>query len=259
MMLLALLGSALTAAETRPLVHAHAHNDYLHARPLLDALEQGFCSIEADIYLVGGELLVAHDLKDATPERTLAALYLDPLQQRVRENRGRVFPGGPPVTLLVDVKSAGAATYQLLHEVLHRYSGILTRFEGSQIHAGAVTVIISGNRVPGIMARQPVRFAAIDGRGGDLDQNPPSALVPLVSENWAVAFDWPWQGVMPDRVRSALQEWVERAHQQGRRVRFWNTPDQREVWATLRAAGVDLIGTDNLEALSVYLRAASPP
>src|SRR4030095_12119754 len=45
-----------------PLLRAHAHNDYEHTRPLLDALEQGFCSVEADIYLIDGELRVAHDL-----------------------------------------------------------------------------------------------------------------------------------------------------------------------------------------------------
>ena len=45
------------------LTNAHAHNDYEHTHPLADALEQGFCSIEADIHLVNGKLLVAHDLK----------------------------------------------------------------------------------------------------------------------------------------------------------------------------------------------------
>jgi len=46
-----LLGvSALRAADQSvPLIPAHAHNDYLHARPLLDALDHGFCSVEADI------------------------------------------------------------------------------------------------------------------------------------------------------------------------------------------------------------------
>ena len=42
----------------RALPAAHAHNDYLHKRPLLDALAQGFCSVEADIFLVDGALLV---------------------------------------------------------------------------------------------------------------------------------------------------------------------------------------------------------
>ncbi len=33
------------------LSQAHAHDDYEHDRPLLDALEHGFTSVEADIWL----------------------------------------------------------------------------------------------------------------------------------------------------------------------------------------------------------------
>src|SRR5437016_4155385 len=91
-----------TLRETKsptPLIRAHAHNDYEHARPLLDALEHGFCSVEADIWLVDGKLLVAHDLDKVKPERTLQALYLDPLRERVRRNGGRVYRGGPVCSL----------------------------------------------------------------------------------------------------------------------------------------------------------------
>src|SRR5437773_8402832 len=84
-----------SAAQPTPLIHAHAHNDYLHARPLLDALDHGFCSVEADIYLVEGQLLVAHDRDKVKPDRTLQSLYLDPLRERVRKNGGRVYPNGP--------------------------------------------------------------------------------------------------------------------------------------------------------------------
>src|SRR2546430_8556980 len=109
-----------------PLRHAHAHNDYEHARPLFDALEQGFCSVEADIYLVNGQLLVAHDRDKVSPARTLEALYLDPLRERVKKNGGKVFPNGPDVTLLVDVKSDAEETYAVLRKVLESYTGILT-------------------------------------------------------------------------------------------------------------------------------------
>ena len=44
-----------------PLANAHSHNDYEHDRPLLDALDHGFKSIEADIFLFEGQLLVTHD------------------------------------------------------------------------------------------------------------------------------------------------------------------------------------------------------
>src|SRR4026207_739199 len=96
--LLALVVSAAEPKPPTPLAHAHAHNDYEHARPLLDALAHGFCSAGAAVWLVNEQLLVAHDLKDAKPERTLQALYLDPLHARVSRNGGKVLRGGPPFT-----------------------------------------------------------------------------------------------------------------------------------------------------------------
>src|SRR5207244_5207268 len=56
---------------------AHAHNDYEHVHPLHDALDaQVFCSVEADIWLVGtSSLLVAHDLAATNPSKTLQSLY----------------------------------------------------------------------------------------------------------------------------------------------------------------------------------------
>src|SRR5262245_58578952 len=53
-LLLAVLTTPAADAPTTPLRQAHAHNDYEHPRPLFDALDQGFCSVEADIYLVDG-------------------------------------------------------------------------------------------------------------------------------------------------------------------------------------------------------------
>src|SRR5689334_23371364 len=72
--------------QAKPLRRAHAHNDYEHKRPLFDALDNGFCSIEPDIYLIEGQLLVAHDRDEVSPERTLQRLYLDPLRARIKEN-----------------------------------------------------------------------------------------------------------------------------------------------------------------------------
>lgn len=236
-----------------PLPRAHAHNDYEHARPLLDALDRGFCGIEADIWLVDGKLLVAHDRKDLQPHRTLQALYLDPLRDRVRRNGGRVYRGGPPVVLLIDVKSEAGPTYAALHAVLAAYADMLTGFTAAGPRPGAITVIVSGNRAREAMAAQPLRYAAIDGRAADLETNPPVALVPLVSENWKSVFGWTWEGPMPADVRTRLHQWVERAHAQRRQVRFWNTPDRPEVWAALLEAGVDMIGADDLPALQRFL------
>ena len=244
------------AQETKPLRQAHSHNDYLHPRPLLDALEQGFCSVEADIWLVDGELLVAHDRKDVRPERTLQALYLDPLSELVKKNGGKVFSGGPGFTLLVDVKSDATNTYQALRLVLQKYASMLARFQPGLTESNAVTVIISGNRARALMATELSRLAAYDGRLPDLDAPDSRHLIPLVSDNWTLHFKWrgkPEEGPLPDADRTRLQELVAKAHARGQRLRLWGTPDAPAMWKELRDAGVDLINADKLPELRSFL------
>src|SRR5258707_15379524 len=112
-------------AKVTPIKRAHAHNDYEHKRPLFDALDQGFCSVEADIFLVDGTLLVGHTILDLKKERTLQKLYLDPLRERVKANGG-AHKNGPPFWLLIDVKSEAKPTYAALSKVLEQYADILT-------------------------------------------------------------------------------------------------------------------------------------
>ena len=54
-------------AQPKPLTNVHAHNDYVHTHPLFDALDHGFCSVEADIHLVEDQLLVAHTRSQVKP------------------------------------------------------------------------------------------------------------------------------------------------------------------------------------------------
>ena len=110
--LLVLLFAYATAAQVKPLANAHAHNDYEHASPLLDALAQGFTSVEADVHLAGNELYVSHDApRGLDSARTLKMLYLNPLRERVRQNAKRVYPGYDGVfRLMVDFKTNGEAT-----------------------------------------------------------------------------------------------------------------------------------------------------
>lgn len=239
----------------QPLPRAHSHNDYEQKRPLLDALAQGFCSVEADIWLVNGALLVAHDLKDAKPERTLQALYLDPLRERARTNGGSVYPGGPEFTLLIDLKSDAAPTYRVLRDLLAGYSPALTRFTPTNTTRGAVTVILSGNRPTELVAAETSRWCAIDGRFNELATNPPPSLVPLVSDSWRTHFDWIKDGTLTEAERRKLDDLVSQAHREGRRVRFWGVQDQPFAWRELHEAGVDLINTDKLAELRGFLTA----
>jgi hypothetical protein len=250
-----------TGRHERPLPQAHAHNDYEHTRPLLDALDHGFTSVEADIYLVGGELLVGHDPEDLVPGRTLQSLYLDPLARRVRANHGTVFRGShQQLQLLVDIKNTGVETYTELDRVLRDYRKMLTTYAYGKVRPGAVSVVISGDRPRDLMAAQRVRYAFFDGRGTDLGAGDSAAFMPLISENWNNVFTWQGVGPMPAAERELLHSAVGTAHANGQRVRFWATPDvagpaREAVWRELVAADVDHINTDDLAGLEAFLRA----
>jgi hypothetical protein len=251
--LAAISGWAQADKRVEPLLQAHAHNDYLHERPLLDALAHGFCSVEADIHLVDGKLLVAHDRNKTRPDRTLQALYLDPLRERVRQNGGRVYRGGPEVTLLIDLKADWHELYPVLHSVLTNYADILTTFHDGRKQTNAVMVVISGNRSRDMLDGEAVRYAALDGELPDLDAKAQSELVPWISSMWGRSFKWRGKGTMPAQELARFREIVARAHQQGRRVRFWGAPDSPAFWTVLRDAGVDLINTDDLAGLEKFL------
>ncbi|MDJ0462475.1 phosphatidylinositol-specific phospholipase C/glycerophosphodiester phosphodiesterase family protein [Streptomyces sp. H27-C3] len=245
----------------RPLSHAHAHNDYEHRRPLLDALSHGFTSVEADIYLVDGQLLVAHDPVDLDPTRTLESLYLAPLMARVRANHGTVHPGyRRPVQLLVDIKTEGAATYLELHRHLRRYQWMLSTCAQGRVRLGAVTAVVSGDRAARVpMEAQRVRYASYDGRLEDLGTDAPASFIPLISSNWTQSFSWLGVGAFPVAERTRLHAVVSAAHARRQRVRFWATPDlpgsaREAVWTELLAAAVDHINTDDLAGLERFLR-----
>jgi hypothetical protein len=239
--------------QVTPLPRAHAHNDYEHKRPLLDALEQGFCSVEADVYLIGEDLLVAHAPRELRPERTLEKLYLAPLRERVRANGGRVYKEGPTFHLMIDVKSEAKATFAAVHKLLARYGDILSVIRDGKYQAGAVTVVLSGNRDQGAIARQEVRFVGMDGRPSDLDSEVPAHQIPWISASWGSVFRWKGDGPMSMAERDKLKEFVHKAHRHGRKVRFWATPENPEVWKELLAADVDFINTDRLIELRRFL------
>jgi hypothetical protein len=260
----ALASRAAEAPSSSPLPQAHSHNDYEQKRPLLEALDHGFCSVEADVYLVDGRLWVAHDRKDLKADRTLKSLYLDPLAERVRNRTGIFADPKTRLMLLVDVKGQGAEVYERLKTELDPYAPMLTRFRDSGVVTGAVTVVLSGDRAWDLARADRERWCALDGRMSDLTNAAPAALapaslVPLVSESWRTLFRWDGEGEMSAAEKERLRGLVSQAHAQGRKIRFWALPDRPEAWKVCQEAGVDLINTDKIPALAAFLRGQPLP
>ncbi|MFE0455263.1 phosphatidylinositol-specific phospholipase C/glycerophosphodiester phosphodiesterase family protein [Streptomyces sp. NPDC058914] len=257
-------GQALAAERKpgfRPLWRAHAHNDYEHPRPLLDALDHRFGSVEADIFLVDGQLLVAHDPVDLDPARTLESLYLAPLAARVKANHGSVYLGSrTSLQLLIDIKTEGASTYLELDRQLRRHRHLFTTYAHGRVRRGPVTAVVSGDRAARVpMEAQTVRRAFYDGRLTDLGGTE-SSFASLISDNWTLHFGWRGVGAFPDTERQKLRGIVGAAHRRGQKVRFWATPDvpgpaRDALWGELLDAGVDYLNTDDLAGLEAFLDA----
>lgn len=230
------------------LPNAHAHNDYAHRRPLLDALDQGFLSVEIDVFLVDGEFRVGHSRQELKPGRTLETLYLEPLARRVKSNRGTVYGQKGVLTLLIDLKEDGARLEPELTKHLRPYAWMLSDRIGSTVRVRAAQVILSGARTKGCADRDGFLFK--DGRVEDLADS--AIRTPWVSGNYGGLLGSS-KSPLPPEARARLADLVERTHASGKRLRLWGAPDHRTAWSELRGAGVDLLNTDRLVEMRRYL------
>jgi hypothetical protein len=253
---IALVARAADApAQPVPLTRAHAHNDYLHERPLLDALDHGFCSIEADVWVSNEELLVAHTVLEIRPGKTLEALYLKPLSDCAAKRGGWVYEPGRTVTLLIDFKSDGKATYLVLARQLEKYRQLFAPRDpgGGRPAVPPVLAVISGDRPIDAIAADEHRLCGVDGRLPDINSTESATLIPLISDAWSAHFTWNGTGAIPGAERQKLRRRVEETHASGRRLRFWGAPDNEAVWSELYGAGVDLLNADDLARLQKFL------
>ncbi len=255
---LLLLPLALRSQTTvSPLPNAHAHNDYEQLRPLFDALSHGFTSVEADVHLINGELYVAHDHpSDLSQTPTLKALYLDPLARRVEKNQGKVYPNyDAPFHLMIDVKTKAVPTYEALKKLLLPYRTLLQHYENGILQPGPILIFLSGNRAIDLVQQETLRLVGIDGRPNDIGKGYSADFMPVISDNYRKHLSW--RGKKKNKKPAelvALKEWITKAHQEGKKVRLWATPERKKVWRALLEAGVDFLNTDELRDLEVFLK-----
>ncbi|TVQ05888.1 MAG: hypothetical protein EA359_02150 [Balneolaceae bacterium] len=245
------------AETTEKEIYVWSHNDYEQERPLFKALELGFQMIEADIHLIDGALRVTHDHPENPEEiSVLEDQYIKPLVEIIRQNNGVVLPESTvPFYLVIDVKTEAEASFHALMEVLEPYRNYFTRLENGEWIKGPIRLLISGNR-PQLSTDDTDRMAFIDGRLPDIGRGLPNDLYPIISDNWRSHFTWNGDGDISPEEFEKLQTIVSEVHDEGKIIRFWATPDKKEVWDVLLSAGVDVINVDDLEKMRNYLDGA---
>ncbi|QKJ33170.1 hypothetical protein HQ865_14250 [Mucilaginibacter mali] len=237
-----------------PLTNGFAHNDYWHKRPLFDALENGYRYIEADIFLVDGQLVVAHVFPFFKGSRTLEKLYLQPLFEKVNNKSEPYVSKASPVTLLVDIKTGANSTYDALRPLLEKYKSMLSGYEHGRFVQRAVTIVLSGHKPYRTVKQEDDRMVFIDEDLRHMDRDSLGTEVyPMSSCNYNALMKWDGTGECPAAERQKLCAYIRRAHSFGKKVRLWASPENRTVWAELLRCGVDLINTDQLVDLRNFL------
>lgn len=255
--LLSCLFSLGAFAQGATVIPGHAHNDYEHRRPLFEALEHGFTSVEVDVHLVGDRLFVAHDRPVVLdPTLTLDALYLKPLQEWIDTHGGRVYPGfDETFYLMIDIKTAAEPTYARIRAALRDYAPVFSNGRPEAGIASAVTILLSGNRPVERVLLDSSRLVLLDGRPAELARKVSTSQMPIVSENCRNILYWDGRGEPSGQDRRRLRALVAQTHRQGKLLRLWAAPDHPKAWAFLLENGVDLINTDHIAEFRAFHQA----
>ena len=243
---LAVFLNAVCHAQQQAPALIHAHNDYVHPIPFFTAYYQEAGSIEADIFLYNGQLCVAHTDKEIDLKKTLEALYLMPLQEKVRFHGGKVYAKDKPLTLMIDLKTPGATTIPALVKVLQKYPTLTS--------CPSLTITLSGSvPEPATWSSYPA-FIHFDGRPAVTYTPEQLARISMMSDDFSRYTVWNGKGVILAQDRKKIEDVIQSVHARGKKFRFWATPDVINAWITLGKLGVDYIGTDKVVDLSTFMK-----
>lgn len=235
-----------------PTQNGHAHNDYLHERPLLDALELGYGSIEVDVHLFKDELVVSHYSLGLKKKPFIQDLYFEPLRLWMSLYASEYLPPNPPLEIMIDFKTDGEAAYMRLEELVNAYPGLFEVFEAEKPNVAPVRLVISGNRPVELILNDPNRIAVLDGRIPDLGKGISSALMPRISTSYKSELSWAGKGEMPVSEQARFNELMELAKAEGKEFRFWAAPETLEWWSHCAHYENALVNIDDLEGFAQF-------
>ncbi|WP_051315409.1 alkaline phosphatase [Algoriphagus terrigena] len=227
----------------------HSHNDYLRNVPFWEAFGAGAASIEVDVILQDGGLMVAHEKESIQPELTLRSLYLEPIQKAV--DLGMIDDFG--FHLLIDSKTEGYATLEAIVKDAADFEEMLF----SPQNPTGLKLIISGNRPkPEDYSKYP-EWVFFDYQSKTLTADLPWEKIGMVSLSFSQFSVWNGKGRIVEAQKAKLEEFIALVHSFQKPVRFWASPDGKSAWKAFYDMGVDYINTDQPGAAQAYLSTLS--
>lgn len=247
-LLLVLAAGVATARAERPML-IHSHNDYARCVPFYQAYAQHVASIEADLFLHDGVLLVGHDEEDLRADLTFEKLYVEPLVELFARNGGQAWrDSDEPLQLMIELKSETDPTLRAVTALLDRWPEVFDVRRNPR----AVRIAVTG-RVPAPEDfDRYAPYVRFDG-AWDVDYTPAQLeRVALVSANFRDFSQWNGKGSILPSELPRLRQVIDRAHAWGKPVRFWNAPEGTTTYYTFYNLGIDYINTDRPETCAAF-------
>jgi hypothetical protein len=246
--ILLLFAIPLLSQENKRSIIGHSHNDYEQAKPLYNALEYAFESIEVDVFYHNDLLIVSHNTLSLDQKPTIQELYLDPIDSLVNLKEYQDRWNLDPLTLMIDLKTNDYATLQALQELLSAYDHLLQKRTQEGIRPGPVRILISGE--PPVKAWMDVDspYFYLDGRLG--------TKYPEKMKSQILRISAPLRRIISNqnltnhrsKAYAKFKYLIKSLYALGyEEVRFWATPDTPKAWQALIDAGVNVISVDDLQ------------
>jgi alkaline phosphatase len=239
-------GWLMTGKERYSVANTHSHNDYEQAIPFWLAWQAGFGSIEADIWLQEGRILIGHNREEIKAGRTLEEYYIRPLLSCLEKNNGHPYSDTTRrLQMLIDVKADSVAALAALIALLDKYPALE--------RCPDIRWVISGNRpAPALYASYPP-FIAFDGILGQSYTPEALSRIVMMSDDLRRLTRWNGLTALPEADRQLIAAAIKDAHRQHLPVRFWDAPDTPAAWRQLIELHADYINTDHIRELAAYL------
>jgi hypothetical protein len=231
-------------------IKVHAHNDYAKKRPFFEAYEVKVAQIEADVFLVGDSLMVAHSRDEIKNTRSLRQLYLAPIDSLFQIYHHKVS-ADPNYTfsLMIDVKDNWETVYPVLKREIEKYGQTFNRHQNKL----AIQIIISGNRPATNTFHQYPKWLFFDGLPS-LEYAPKDLKrVTMISDNFTKYSKWKGVGTLSEEDRFKLITLVKHASSLNKPLRLWAAPDVPEVWQLQLNIGARIINTDKVKLVKEYI------
>lgn len=221
----------------------HSHNDQEQTNPLTDALAVGCASIEMDVFLVSGAVLVGHTLGDTVPGVTLTSVYLAPIAALPVNQH--------PAQLKIDLKNNPSDDL---------FTAVVAAIAAHpEFDDGHLMFVITGHP-PVTPTAHPAHVRFDRQRSAAALTDSECVLINVFFTDYSA-----WDGVapVPQDVKELLTTWANDAHNAGKQLLVSFCPSTPASWQIQFDAGCDWIspggshppGADDIAGLAAWFAA----